>query len=122
MCGEARQSGSKKGMEGRKEGGVGGGQLLNNFCTSSPPSFLRPFSKPPNPAIRQISLCHPWNAGDNYRLSTDTRPLSSHRHSADPTVHIPTIEGEVEVEGTEGKARGGVMVSGWRYNLFLTAS
>lgn len=103
-CGEARQSGSKKGREGRKEGSCGGGgggvvaqQLLYL------PSLLRPFSKPPNPAIRQISLCHPWNAGDNYRLSTDTRPLSSHRHSVDPTVHIPTMEGEVEVEAAERK-------------------
>lgn len=45
------------------------GWLLNNSCTSSPPSLPRPFSKPPNPAIRQLSVCHPWNAGDNYRLS-----------------------------------------------------
>lgn len=85
----------------------GGGKLLNNSCTSSPPSLLRPFSEPPNPAIRQISLCHPWNAGDNDRLSTDTRPLSSHRHSVDPTLHIPAIEGEVEVEGAERERKRG---------------
>lgn len=88
-------------------GGGEGVQLLNNSCTSSTLSLLRPLSKPPNPAIRQISLCHPWNAGDNYRLSTDIRPLSSHRHSVDPAVHIPTIEGEVEVEGAEAKRREG---------------
>lgn len=71
MCGEARQSGSKKGREGRKKGGEGGGGgvVAQQLLYSSPPSLPRPFSKPPNPAIRQISLCHPWNAGDNYRLS-----------------------------------------------------
>lgn len=91
--------------------------MLNNSCTSSPPSLLRPFSKPPNPAIRQISLCHPWNAGDNYRLSTDTRPLSSHSHNVDPTVHIPTIEGEVEVERAARKDRGGVEGGGLEVEL-----
>lgn len=89
----------------RKAGREGKREVVGGSCSTTPvpPSLLRPFSKPPNPAIRQISLCHPWNAGDNYHLCTDTRPLSSHRHSVDPTVHIPTIEGEVEVEGAERK-------------------
>lgn len=52
MCGEARQSGSKKGMERRKEGGEGGRRdvrerLLNNSCTSSPPSHLCPLLQAP---------------------------------------------------------------------------
>lgn len=71
--------------------------MLNRSCTSSAPSLTRPFSKPPNPAIRQISLCHPRNAGDNYRLSM-IQGLSSHSHNVDPTVHIPTIEGKAEVK------------------------
>lgn len=99
MCREARQSGSKRSKEV-----VEGRWLLNNSWFSS---LLHPFLSPPNPAIRQISLCHPWNARDNYRLSTDTRPLSSHRHGVDPTVHIPTIEGEAEVEGAQTKRREG---------------
>lgn len=76
---------------------------MGGGCSTTPVPLLRPFSKPPNPAIRQISLCHPWNAGDSHRLSTDTRPLSSHRHHVDPTVHIPTIEGEAEVEEAQSK-------------------
>lgn len=62
----------KAGREGKKGGvvvGVRGGGLAQQLLYFSPPSLTRPFSKPPNPAIRQISLCHPWNAGDNYRLS-----------------------------------------------------
>lgn len=64
----------KAGREGKKGGVVvgvcvWGGGLAQQLLYSSPPSLTRPFSKPPNPAIRQISLCHPWNAGDNYRLS-----------------------------------------------------
>lgn len=69
------------------------------------PTLLAPFAKPPEPAIRHISLCHPWNVGDNYHLSSDPRPLSSHRHSVDPTVYIDFKEGKVEVKGTE-KQRG----------------
>lgn len=84
--------------EGRREVGAGGG-MSGSGCSTTPvplplPPISAPFSKPPNTAIRQISLCHPWNAGDNYRLSTDRRPLSSHRQRVDPTLHIPTIEGE----------------------------
>ncbi|MEQ2190621.1 hypothetical protein XENOCAPTIV_002571, partial [Xenoophorus captivus] len=75
-----------------------------------------PFYKPPKPAIGQISLCHPWNVGDNYRLSTDTKPLSFHRRSADPTVHIPAMEDEEEnlqggVRGNRGE-NGGCRVGG----------
>lgn len=64
----------RKGKEGRTKGGSRGGfegvaaqRLL--YLLRSLPSLPRPASKPPNPAIRQISLCHPRNAGDNYRLS-----------------------------------------------------
>lgn len=44
MCGEARQSGSKKGMEGSKEGGGGGG---GGSCSTTPVPLLLPsFSAP----------------------------------------------------------------------------
>lgn len=90
-------------------GGVcveGGGYLLNNSCTSFPPSHLCPLSKPPNPAIRQISLCHPWNAGDNYRL--DGRPLLS---QAELTPLCTSPPRRVEA-GEEATGRGGG-VEGW---------
>jgi len=32
--------------------------------------------------------------------------MASHRHSVDPTEHIPTIEGEAKVEGTERETEG----------------
>lgn len=108
MCGEARQSGSKKGSEGRK-----GGRWWGGSCSTTPvPPFSAPFSKPPNPAIMQISLCHPWNAGDNHHLSTDTRPLAAHRHGVDPVAHIPSIEGQ----GGSGRGREkeGGAGGGWR--------
>lgn len=103
MCGEAMQSSSKR------KAWEGGRCVLSNSCTVPllhPPLSACPFGKPPEPAIRQISLCHPWNVEDNYRLSNDPRPFSFHRHSADPTIHTAFTEGKVEVgESRENQMR-----------------
>lgn len=100
---QAARATCREGRGVREWGGAGGS------CSTTPGPLLPLFSTPllsplTLPSGRYLSLS---SLECRRSLSPLQHYKASLRHSVDPTLHIPTVEGEVEVQGEKQRVRGG---------------